>query len=212
MQREFINVAAYELRTPTQAIIGYSDLFYLRPESREEAIKAIARNAEHLERLTHDILDVTRIEGHRFDLATEKFDISEVVASVIEDTKRRVHDKESAKFQYIPRKILVEADRTRISQVVSNLLGNAVKFTKQGMVYISADIKDGQVIVSVKDSGAGVDPDIMSRLFIKSQVNPRPELALDYLYLKALSKHMVVEFGLKTIRIVKVQRSPLEWP
>ncbi len=168
MQREFINVAAHELRTPTQAIIGYSDLFYLRPESRELAIKAIARNAERLERLTHDILDVTRIEGHRLDLNKEKFDISEVVASAIEDTKRRVDDNnDSIKFQYTPRKIVVEADRMRISQVVSNLLGNAVKFTKQGTVYISADSKDGEAIVSVKDSGTGIDPEIVSRLFTK---------------------------------------------
>jgi signal transduction histidine kinase len=168
MQREFINVAAHELRTPTQAIIGYSDLFYLRPESRELAIKAIARNAERLERLTHDILDVTRIEGHRLDLNKEKFDISEVVASAIEDTKRRVNDNnDSIKFQYTPRKIVVEADRMRISQVVSNLLGNAVKFTKQGTVYISADSKDGEAIVSVKDSGTGIDPEIVSRLFTK---------------------------------------------
>ncbi len=168
MQREFINVAAHELRTPTQAIIGYSDLFYLRPESRELAIKAIARNAERLERLTHDILDVTRIEGHRLDLNKEKFDISEVVASAIEDTMRRVDDNnDSIKFQYTPRKIVVEADRMRISQVVSNLLGNAVKFTKQGTVYISADSKDGEAIVSVKDSGTGIDPEIVSRLFTK---------------------------------------------
>jgi signal transduction histidine kinase len=168
MQREFINVAAHELRTPTQAIIGYSDLFYLRPESRELAIKAIARNAERLERLTHDILDVTRIEGHRLDLNKEKFDISEVVASAIEDTRRRVDDNnDSIKFQYTPRKIVVEADRMRISQVVSNLLGNAVKFTKQGTVYISADSKDGEAIISVKDSGTGIDPEIVSRLFTK---------------------------------------------
>jgi signal transduction histidine kinase len=168
MQREFINVAAHELRTPTQAIIGYSDLFYLRPESRELAIKAIARNAERLERLTHDILDVTRIEGHRLDLNKEKFDVSEVVASAIEDTKRRVDDNnDSIKFQYTPRKIVVEADRMRISQVVSNLLGNAVKFTKQGTVYISADSKDGEAVVSVKDSGTGIDPEIVSRLFTK---------------------------------------------
>jgi signal transduction histidine kinase len=166
MQREFINVAAHELRTPTQAIIGYSDLFYLRPESREEAIKAIARNAERLERLTRDILDVTRIEGHKLDLNKEKFDISEVLASVIEDTKRRVEDS-NIKFEYIPRKIVVQADRTRINQVVSNLLSNAVKFTKQGTVYISADNRDGQVIVTVKDTGSGIDPEIMSRLFTK---------------------------------------------
>ena len=166
MQREFINVAAHELRTPIQAIIGYSDLFYLRPESREEAIKAITRNAERLETLTRDILDVTRIEGHRLDLNKEKFDISEVVTSAIEDTRRRVDDS-NIKFEYSTRKILVEADRTRISQVLSNLLNNAVKFTKQGTVYISAENKDGQLIVSVKDTGAGIDPEIMPRLFTK---------------------------------------------
>ena len=166
MQREFINVAAHELRTPTQAIIGYSDLFYLRPESREESIKAIARNAERLESLTRDILDVTRIEGHRLDLNKEKFDISEVVTSTIDDTRRRVNDS-NIKFEYSPRKIVVKADRMRISQVVSNLLTNAVKFTKQGTVYVSADNKDGQVVVSVKDTGPGIDPEIMPRLFTK---------------------------------------------
>ena len=166
MQREFINVAAHELRTPTQAIIGYSDLFYLRPESREESIKAIARNAERLESLTRDILDVTRIEGHRLDLNKEKFDISEVVTSTIDDTRRRVNDS-NIKFEYSPRKIVVKADRMRISQVVSNLLTNAVRFTKQGTVYVSADNKDGQVVVSVKDTGPGIDPEIMPRLFTK---------------------------------------------
>jgi signal transduction histidine kinase len=166
MQREFINVAAHELRTPTQAIIGYSDLFYLRPESREEAIKAISRNAERLESLTRDILDVTRIEGHRLDLNKEKFDISEVVASAIDDTRRRVDDS-TIKFQYTLGKIQVEADRMRISQVVSNLLSNAVKFTKQGTIYISTDNKDGQVVVSVKDTGPGIDSEIMPRLFTK---------------------------------------------
>jgi signal transduction histidine kinase len=166
MQREFINVAAHELRTPTQAIIGYSDLFYLRPESREESIKAISRNAERLESLTRDILDVTRIEGNRLDLNKEKFDISEVVASAIEDTRRRVNDS-NIKFEYAPRKIPVEADRMRISQVISNLINNAVKFTKQGTVYISTENKDSQVVISVKDTGPGIDPEIMPRLFTK---------------------------------------------
>jgi signal transduction histidine kinase len=166
MQREFINVAAHELRTQTQAIIGYSDLFYLRPENREEAIKAIARNAERLESLTRDILDVTRIEGHRLDLNKERFDISEVIASAIDDTKRRLEDS-NIKFEYTPSKIAVDADRMRISQVISNLLSNAVKFTKQGTVYISADNEDGQTIVSVKDTGSGIDPEIMPRLFTK---------------------------------------------
>jgi signal transduction histidine kinase len=166
MQREFINVAAHELRTPTQAIIGYSELFYLRPQSREESIKAITRNAERLESLTRDILDVTRIEGHRLDLNKERFDISEVVASAIDDTRRRVDDS-TIKFEYSPRKIVVQADRMRISQVVSNLLSNAAKFTKKGAVYISADTEDVHVVVSIKDTGPGIDTEIMPKLFTK---------------------------------------------
>jgi signal transduction histidine kinase len=166
MQSEFINVAAHELRTPTQAIIGYSDLLYLKPESREEAIKAIARNAERLERLTHDILDVTRIEGNRLDLNKETFDISEVIDSAVEDAKRRL-DHDRIAFSYDIRKIMIEADRTRISQVVSNLLTNAAKFTKNGTIYISAKNIDGELVVSVKDPGTGIDPQILSRLFTK---------------------------------------------
>jgi signal transduction histidine kinase len=166
MQREFINIAAHELRTPTQVIIGYSDLFYLRPENREEAMKAIARNAERLERLTRDILDVTKIEGHKLELNKEKINLSEVIASAIEDSKRNIEDG-NIKFEYTPRNIVVEADRERISQVISNLLSNAIKFTKQGTIYILEDIKDGQAVVSVKDTGPGIDSEIMSRLFTK---------------------------------------------
>jgi len=167
MQREFINVAAHELRTPTQAILGYSELFYLRPESREESIKAIARNAERLQRLSSDILDVTRIEGHRLNLHKEKFNLSEVIASAIDDAKGGIEDN-NVEIQYATRKdSLVEADRERISQVISNLLSNAMKFTKKGTIYISEDNKDGQVLVSVKDTGVGIDYDIMPRLFTK---------------------------------------------
>jgi signal transduction histidine kinase len=166
MQREFINVAAHELRTPTQAILGYADLFYLRPESREDVIKAIIRNAERLQRLSSDILDVTRIEGHRLNLNSEKFNLSEVIASAIEDGKRRIDDSK-IKIEYIPKNIMIEADRERITQVISNLLGNAFKFTKQGTIYVSEENKDGQIRVSIKDKGTGIDHEIMPRLFTK---------------------------------------------
>jgi signal transduction histidine kinase len=166
MQREFINVAAHELRTPTQAILGYSDLFYLRPESREDVIKAIIRNAERLQRLSSDILDVTRIEGHRLNLNREKFNLSEVIASAIEDGKRRIDDGK-IKIEYTPKNIMIEADRERITQVISNLLSNAFKFTKQGTIYVSEENKDGQIRVSIKDKGTGIDREIMPRLFTK---------------------------------------------
>ncbi len=166
MQREFINVAAHELRTPTQAILGYSDLFYLKPESRDEAIKAIARNAERLQRLSSDILDVTRIEGHRLELLKEKVNLSEVIASAIEDAKRWIDDS-NINIEYTSKNIVVEADRERIIQVISNLLSNALKFTKQGTIYVSEENKDGQAIVSVKDTGTGIDSEIIPRLFTK---------------------------------------------
>jgi signal transduction histidine kinase len=166
MQREFINVAAHELRTPTQAILGYSDLFYLRPESREDVIKAIIRNAERLQRLSSDILDVTRIEGHRLNLNREKFNLTEVIASAIEDGKRRIDDSK-IKIEYTPKNIMIEADRERITQVISNLLSNAFKFTKQGTIYVSEENKDGQIRVSIKDKGTGIDREIMPRLFTK---------------------------------------------
>ena len=166
MQREFINVAAHELRTPTQAILGYSDLFYLRPESRDDVIKAIIRNAERLQRLSSDILDVTRIEGHRLNLNREKFNLSEVIASAIEDGKRRIDDSK-IKIEYTPKTIMIEADRERITQVISNLLSNAFKFTKQGTIYVSEENKDGQIRVSIKDKGTGIDREIMPRLFTK---------------------------------------------
>ena len=166
MQREFINVAAHELRTPTQAILGYSDLFYLRPESREDAIKAIVRNAERLQRLSSDILDVTRIEGHRLNLNKEKFNLSEVIASAIEDVEGRAGDSK-IKVEYMPKNIMIEADRERIIQVISNLLSNAFKFTKQGIIYVSEDNRGGQVIVSIKDTGTGIDSEIIPRLFTK---------------------------------------------
>jgi signal transduction histidine kinase len=166
MQREFINVAAHELRTPTQAILGYADLFYLRPESREDVIKAIIRNAERLQRLSSDILDVTRIEGHRLNLNREKFNLSEVIASAIEDGKRRIDDSK-IRIEYTPKNIMIEADRERITQVISNLLSNAFKFTKQGTICVSEENKDGQIRVSIKDRGTGIDREIMPRLFTK---------------------------------------------
>ena len=80
-----------------------------------------------------------------------------------------------------------------------------MKFKNQGTVYISADNKDGQAIVSVKDSGTELTLKLCQGFLQSSRVNPRQELVLDYSYLKALAKHTVVQFGLKTIRIVKVQ-------
>ena len=167
MQREFINIAAHELRTPTQAIIGFSELFELRPEEREESMKAVARNATRLERLTNDILDVARIEGRSLTLNKEKFNISEVVSAAVDDAKRQIANGDVRLIYQEPKEILVEGDKERITQVISNLLSNAIKFTKKGSIFVLSEEKGNEVVVSVVDSGSGIDPEIQPRLFTK---------------------------------------------
>ena len=167
MQREFINIAAHELRTPTQAIIGFSELFELRPEEREESMKAVARNATRLERLTNDILDVARIEGKSLTLNKEKFNISEVVSAAVDDAKRQIENGDIRLIYQEPKEILVEGDKERITQVISNLLRNAIKFTKKGSIFVLSEEKGNEVVVSVVDNGSGIDPEIQPRLFTK---------------------------------------------
>jgi signal transduction histidine kinase len=167
MQREFINIAAHELRTPTQAILGYADLFDMQPESREEAIKAVTRNALRLERLTQDILDVSRIEGRALELNKEKFNISEVMLAALDDARRQVANGD-IKFAYQgPDDIIVEADKARIAQVISNLLNNAIKFTKKGAIVLNVAQKDGEATITVSDTGSGIHPEMVPRLFTK---------------------------------------------
>lgn len=166
LQKEFINVAAHELRTPTQAILGYAELLQMDPEGRDEMIKAIYRNSVRLQRLTSDILDVTRIESEALRIDRESFNLKDVILDSMQDTQGQLADGK-VKFVYEPEDVYLQADRGRITQVVSNLLDNAAKFTKEGTITIAAEKKNGQVIVSVRDTGTGIDSDIMPRLFSK---------------------------------------------
>src|SRR6188472_1597847 len=139
MQEEFINVASHELRTPTQSVLAYSELLRRHPEKRDEMIQAIYRNAERLQRLTNDILDVTRIESQTLKLNKEKFNLSELISTIIEDFKNEIQKKGSSiRLLYEPENnIVIEADKERITQVISNLLSNAIKFTKEGSISIN---------------------------------------------------------------------------
>jgi signal transduction histidine kinase len=166
LQKEFINVAAHELRTPTQAILGYAELLQMDPEDRDEMVRAIYRNSVRLQRLTSDILDVTRIESEALRIDRERFNLKDVILGAMQDTRSQLANGK-VRFVYEPADIYLHADRGRITQVVSNLLDNAAKFTKEGTITISAETKNGQIIVGVKDTGTGIDSDIMPRLFSK---------------------------------------------
>ena len=177
MQEEFINVASHELRTPTQSVLAYSELLRRHPERRDEMIQAICRNAERLQRLTNDILDVTRIESKTLTLNKEKFNLSDLLSNIVQDYKNGI-EKSNGNVRLLynqPNKdsFIVEVDRERITQVISNLLNNAVKFTEQtrGDVYVAAEEKEKAdqeiVVVTIKDTGIGIDPEILPRLFTK---------------------------------------------
>ncbi len=173
MQKEFINVAAHELRTPVQPILGLSEVLLSKKGNIEDyfdLVSAINRNAKRLQHLTEDILDVTRIESHTLILHKEEVDVCEKISNVIDDIKDQINDPGKLRVVFYQPKnpVYVSADKTRLYQVIANLLNNAIKFTKEGTISINVEDKENsQVTISVKDTGAGISPEIAPRLFTK---------------------------------------------
>ncbi len=190
IQRDFINITAHELRTPIVPIITLTELLYNKiknenktqknqtkeNEKKQEFLQVILRNCYRLYRLTEDILDVTKIESQTLKLNKEKVQVNEIIGNVVNDYKEIINKKrygsDQIKIVYDePRKdnSLVNADKGRLIQVLSNLLDNALKFTKEGDIVITIKkLKDNQeLMVSIKDSGTGIDPEILPQLFKK---------------------------------------------
>jgi two-component system, OmpR family, sensor histidine kinase VicK len=201
MKNEFINIAAHELRTPIQPILSLSQVLQskIKDTKQRELLDAIVRNAKRLQRLTNDILDVTKIESHSLNLNKEQFELSNVISNCISDIEDQDEKVRNGKLElfYEPSKqdIFVEADRVRISQVISNLLNNAVKFTEDGAVSIDVVVKENNnngnnngnfIIVSVKDSGEGIDPEILPKLFTKFATNSEKGTGLGLFICKSI--------------------------
>jgi two-component system sensor histidine kinase VicK len=187
MQKEFINVAAHELRTPIQPILGLTEFVYskITDAYQRELLDAVIRNAKRLQQLTEDILDITRIESKSLKLNKELFNLDDVISTVVEEYKNQI-EKEGNDIELVYATaednivVLIDADRARITQVIFNLLSNAIKFTKKGTITIKSEKEDHhhhhhhqkediqqEVIVSVKDTGEGIDHEILPRLFSK---------------------------------------------
>jgi signal transduction histidine kinase len=197
MQNEFINIAAHELRTPAQSILGYAELANTDPElskhDKQGLLDAIYRNAIRLQRLTKNILDVTKIESETLQLNKEIINLNDVIANVVSDLKTQtthiLNGKLIVKYTLCrgsitcnnndinnnDNAIFIEADKERIAQVISNILNNAIKFTKAKLnkggatetISIDAQKNGDQVIVNIGDTGTGIDPGIIPRLFEK---------------------------------------------
>jgi signal transduction histidine kinase len=172
MKDEFINIAAHELRTPIQPILGLTQFLLSKTKNirDHELLDVVVRNAKRLLRLTDEILDVTKIESHSLKLSKEQFNLNDVIKNAINDIATNKEESNNLKLLFqSEEEIFIEADRSRLTQVISNLLSNAVKFTKEegGTITITAEKKDTQVIVKIKDTGTGIDPEILPRLFSK---------------------------------------------
>jgi signal transduction histidine kinase len=190
MQREFIDVAAHELRTPIQPIISLTEVLRskIKDKQQEELLSIIIRNARRLRQLTQNILDVTRIESQSLHLKKEKLNVNEVIMSVLADFGRSSSNNSNNKNNNIQKvntkdvkitfnskdDVFVLADRSRLYQVFANLLNNALKFTKEGTISITVLRNNdlNEAVVSIKDTGIGIDPEIIPRLFTKFATKP----------------------------------------
>jgi two-component system, OmpR family, sensor histidine kinase VicK len=159
---DFVHIAAHELRTPIQPILVLTQLLRTQVNNvkQQELLEITIRNAKRLQRLTNDILDVTKIEAKTLELYEEDFNLNDVVIDSMNDITLSTDSlkNENIRLSYNPQDILIHADKERISQVISNLLTNAIKFTKQGTIFVNVD---------KKDSGQGIDSTILPRLFTK---------------------------------------------
>lgn len=177
MQKEFINVAAHELRTPIMPILGEAELLENDISDNDyakvskEQISSIIRNAKRLDRLAADILDVTNIEGKSLKLNKASFDIDEILSELVTEYSRQIEGdlakNKKLTISYEPIHVKIFADRYRITQVISNIINNAIKFTDQGVISIIGNVDDKELSVQISDTGKGIDGEIVSRLFDK---------------------------------------------
>ena len=203
MQKEFINLAAHELRTPIQPILGLTEIVSskIKDTEQRELLDAVTRNAKRLQRLVDDIIDVTKIESQSLKLNKEKLDLNHVITNIINDYNTLiVSGNHKVKLYFNPFKetLLIEADKERISEVISNLLSNAIKFTKEDTIFISIEKREDDnndnnnyALVTVKDTGEGIDPEILPNMFSKFITKSFEGLGLG-LY---ISKHIVKAHG-----------------
>lgn len=176
LQKEFINMAAHELRTPIQPILGLTDVLLDQSSDSHQShlLEVVMRNARRLQRLSSDILDVSKIESSSLKLSKTPMELNEVIQTVINDFENgnKSERNKSVKIFFQPKKsIIVYVDRDRISQVLSNLLNNALKFTKHGSVRIRIKPDDNEnnkvVYVTIQDTGTGITSELIPNLFSK---------------------------------------------
>ena len=183
LEKDFINFAAHELRNPVQPIIGFSELLYSKIENQEHRrlLDEVILNARRLERLARVMLDVTRIENNSLILTKETVDTAKVVKDIVDSYNQNLREKYAVNksknleelmiIQNGVKDLEVTLDKVRITQVICNILDNALSFSHEGKikVVLKKEKRNRQnfLLVRVKDTGPGIDPEILSKLFTK---------------------------------------------
>ena len=173
MKDEFMNVAAHELKTPLVPIKGYlgimeDDILSEGDKDTKKIMEVISRNIKRLENLINDILDISKLESGGMKFSMERLDVGEVIENSVQDMASFAYQKglviESQISEGLPP---VNGDKQRLTQVITNLINNAIKFTEEGSIRVTAEERDNEVVVSVKDEGIGIPGDKISNLFTK---------------------------------------------
>jgi PAS domain S-box-containing protein len=167
---EFLAMLAHELRNPLAPIRNAVQIFRVKAPATPElrwATEVIERQVHQMTRLVDDLLDVSRITRGKIELRKERVELAAVIDSAVEASGPLIEKwGHELTVEVPPLPIHVEADPTRLAQVVSNLLNNAAKYTDQGgSIWLTAEQKDGDALIRVRDTGAGIPPEMLQRIF-----------------------------------------------
>jgi signal transduction histidine kinase len=167
---EFLAMLAHELRNPLAPIRTATDILLLKGSNLpvlRRARELIDRQVAHMTRLLDDLLDVSRITGGKIRIAKEPLDVAEAIAQAVETVRPVIDEKRHRLHVAMPNKpVRLEADPTRLVQVLANLLNNAAKYTEPGGdIWIEGDLAGDEVVVRVRDTGIGIAPDMLPHVF-----------------------------------------------
>lgn len=167
-----VGILAHELKNPIQPILGFSDMIQnntrLDTDQKNDLLKIISRNARKLDIMTNNILDYARMENNSFDLKYEYFDVIKVLEELISDYGIQINKKRiKINLTYTSSPIQIHADKMRLIEVLDNLMNNAVKFTEDGKIDVTVEKFSESIKISVKDTGCGIKPNNMNRMFSK---------------------------------------------
>lgn len=185
---EYLTHLAHEIRSPLSVIVGFADLALSEPEHNQQYLQTIQRNAKTVLSLVENLLDIAKIENGQLNIERMIFRLSEVLSDVLEVKKVLANQKGLEFIVELDSKLpeFVYTDPLRLKQILTNIIGNAIKYTEQGYVKVQARVNGRKLFVVVTDTGVGIAPEGVTKLF-------KPYCRLD-------KKHEGTGLGLKISR------------